>query len=69
MAGDFTTDPAKALEYKEKGNRCFQAGDYSGAEAMYTKACVSPFLLYSVNLLRSPTFTLSQPKPNITSKA
>jgi STIP1 family protein 1 len=35
-------DPAKALEYKEKGNKCFQAGDYSGAEALYTKAYVPP---------------------------
>jgi STIP1 family protein 1 len=38
MAGDYSTDPAKALECKEKGNKCFQAGDYGGAEALYTKA-------------------------------
>ena len=38
MAGDFTPDPAKALECKEKGNKCFQAGDYGAAEALYTKA-------------------------------
>ncbi|CZT06285.1 related to CHIP protein (carboxyl terminus of Hsc70-interacting protein) [Rhynchosporium agropyri] len=31
-------DPAKALEYKESGNKCFQAGDYTGAEALYSKA-------------------------------
>ncbi|KAH7314248.1 U-box domain-containing protein [Rhexocercosporidium sp. MPI-PUGE-AT-0058] len=31
-------DPAKALEYKESGNKCFQAGDYVGAEALYSKA-------------------------------
>lgn len=39
MAGqDLPLDPARALEYKEKGNVCFQAGDYAGAEALYTKA-------------------------------
>ena len=37
MAGD-AADPAKALEYKEKGNKCFQAGKYSEAETLYTKA-------------------------------
>lgn len=37
MAGD-AADPAKALECKEKGNKCFQAGNYSEAEALYTKA-------------------------------
>ncbi|KAG4441746.1 hypothetical protein IFR05_002737 [Cadophora sp. M221] len=31
-------DQAKALEYKESGNKCFQAGDYVGAEALYSKA-------------------------------
>ncbi|KAI9054516.1 hypothetical protein LZ554_001673 [Drepanopeziza brunnea f. sp. 'monogermtubi'] len=31
-------DPAKALEYKEMGNKCFQAGDYVAAEAFYEKA-------------------------------
>ncbi len=39
MAGqDDAPDPAKALEFKEKGNRCFQTGDWKGAEALYTKA-------------------------------
>ena len=42
MAGqDIPTDPAKALEYKEKGNKCFQAGDYAGAEELYSQAYVS----------------------------
>ncbi|PBP20353.1 hypothetical protein BUE80_DR008865 [Diplocarpon rosae] len=31
-------DPAKALEYKDKGNKCFQSGDYEGAEVLYSKA-------------------------------
>lgn len=35
---DQGTDPAKALECKEKGNKCFGAGDYHGAEELYTKA-------------------------------
>ncbi|KAL2061595.1 hypothetical protein VTL71DRAFT_6972 [Oculimacula yallundae] len=35
---DVPHDPVKALEYKESGNKCFQAGDYTGAEALYSKA-------------------------------
>ncbi|KAH7391551.1 U-box domain-containing protein [Cadophora sp. MPI-SDFR-AT-0126] len=35
---DIPHDPAKALEYKESGNKCFQAGDYVQAEALYSKA-------------------------------
>ncbi|PVH83261.1 U-box-domain-containing protein [Cadophora sp. DSE1049] len=35
---DVPHDPAKALEYKESGNKCFQAGDYVQAEALYSKA-------------------------------
>jgi len=31
-------DSAKALEYKEAGNRCFQAGDFKKAEELYSKA-------------------------------
>jgi len=43
MAGqDIPADPAKALEYKEKGNKCFQAGDYAGAEELYSQAYVLP---------------------------
>jgi hypothetical protein len=42
MAGqDIPADPAKALECKEKGNKCFQAADFLGAEALYSKAYVS----------------------------
>jgi STIP1 homology and U-box containing protein 1 len=38
MAGaDTHYDPSKALEFKEQGNKCFQAGDYAAAEALYTK--------------------------------
>jgi hypothetical protein len=41
MAGqDTPVDPAKALEFKEKGNKCFQAGDFVAAEALYSKAFV-----------------------------
>jgi hypothetical protein len=44
MAGqDTAADPAKALECKEKGNKCFQAGDYHGAEELYSKAHVPLF--------------------------
>lgn len=44
MAGqDTAADPAKALECKEKGNKCFQAGDYHGAEELYSKAQVPRF--------------------------
>jgi hypothetical protein len=44
MAGqDTAADPAKALEFKEKGNKCFQAGDYHGAEELYSKAHVPLF--------------------------
>lgn len=35
---DHRPDPTKALEFKEKGNKCFGAGDYHGAEDLYTKA-------------------------------
>jgi hypothetical protein len=50
MAGqDLPHDPAKALEYKEKGNKCFQAGDYHGAEELYTKAFV-PLLSFPFSL-------------------
>jgi len=31
-------DPVRAQEIKERGNKCFQAGDYVGAEALYTSA-------------------------------
>lgn len=44
MAGDTPRNPAKALECKERGNRCFQAGDWAGAEKLYSEAYVS-FLL------------------------
>ncbi|KAI9871857.1 MAG: hypothetical protein M1830_001404 [Pleopsidium flavum] len=39
---------SKAVAFKEEGNKCFQAGDYKGAEALYTKAIskdpTNPFL-------------------------
>ncbi|KAH8804934.1 hypothetical protein F5884DRAFT_431352 [Xylogone sp. PMI_703] len=31
-------NPARALEYKENGNKSYQAGDYIGAEGLYSKA-------------------------------
>lgn len=31
-------DAAKALELKNEGNRHFNAGDYTRAEALYSKA-------------------------------
>ena len=34
---DTSYDPSKALGFKEEGNKCFQAGDYVRAEALYTK--------------------------------
>ncbi|CAG8974481.1 hypothetical protein HYALB_00011631 [Hymenoscyphus albidus] len=36
--GPQSRDPTKALEYKEKGNRCFQSGDFKGAHSFYTQA-------------------------------
>ncbi|PMD47157.1 U-box-domain-containing protein [Hyaloscypha variabilis F] len=86
MAGqDIPTDPAKALEYKEKGNKCFQAGDYAGAEELYSQAISydpKNSLLYtnrSLALLKLHRFalaiTLSQqcislsPPPSISLKA
>ncbi|TAQ85010.1 hypothetical protein B7494_g6666 [Chlorociboria aeruginascens] len=39
MAGqDLPIDAGKAMECKEKGNKCFQAGNYTEAEILYTKA-------------------------------
>ncbi|KAI6708704.1 U-box domain-containing protein [Diplocarpon mali] len=37
-SSELPADPAKALEYKDKGNKCFQSGDYEGAEVLYSKA-------------------------------
>lgn len=34
---------AKALQLKTEGNRCFQQGDYVGAEGFYSKAYAFPF--------------------------
>lgn len=37
---------SRSLELKEEGNRHFQAGDYVGAESLYSKAYVPrPFIL------------------------
>jgi STIP1 family protein 1 len=70
MAGqDLPHDPAKALEYKEKGNKCFQAGDYHGAEELYTKAFVSLSFHPLLSLPLNPkshtikTILLTQKKP------
>ena len=46
---DVPHDPAKALEYKESGNKCFQAGDYVQAEALYSKAYAYPVLVTPQN--------------------
>ncbi|KAK7403089.1 hypothetical protein QQX98_011154 [Neonectria punicea] len=32
---------AKSLQLKEEGNRCFQAGDYVGADSLYSKAIIA----------------------------
>jgi len=49
-------DPAKALEYKEAGNKCFQAGDFQKAEEWYSKAYVpSILLLFQLNHSRNYT--------------
>lgn len=49
MAGhDIPADPAKALEYKDSGNKCFQTGDYASAEALYSKASVSLTFRFSL---------------------
>ncbi|KAE9363240.1 U-box-domain-containing protein [Stipitochalara longipes BDJ] len=86
MAGqDIPADPAKALECKEKGNKCFQSGDYAGAEELYSQAISydpKNSLLYtnrSLALLKLHRFplaiTLSQqcislsPPPSISLKA
>lgn len=31
-------NPARALEHKENGNKCYQSGDYTNAEVLYSKA-------------------------------
>ncbi|PMD20164.1 U-box-domain-containing protein [Hyaloscypha hepaticicola] len=86
MAGqDTPVDPAKALEFKEKGNKCFQAGDFVAAESLYSKAIdcdpTNPLLytnrgLALLKLHRFPlAITLSQhaislsPPPSISMKA
>jgi hypothetical protein len=47
MAGpEVNIDRGKSLLLKDQGNKCFQAGDYAGAEALYTKAYVTPTLFY-----------------------
>lgn len=54
MAGESLYDPAKALEYKEKGNGAFKRGDWSGAESYYTKAfvaAISESLVPSANVI------------------
>ncbi|EHL02978.1 putative STIP1 like proteiny and U box-containing protein 1 [Glarea lozoyensis 74030] len=38
MAKDQPPDTDKAMEFKEKGNKCFEKQDYRGAEAYYTTA-------------------------------
>jgi STIP1 family protein 1 len=43
MAGpDPTVNAARALAFKEQGNKCFQAGEFKQAEQLYTNAFV-PF--------------------------
>ncbi|KAI5463718.1 hypothetical protein BGZ63DRAFT_197986 [Mariannaea sp. PMI_226] len=32
---------SKSLQLKEEGNRCFQAGDYVGADSLYSKAIIA----------------------------
>jgi STIP1 homology and U-box containing protein 1 len=60
MAGqDIPSDPAKSLEWKEKGNKCFQAGDFVAAEEFYAKAFV-PFPLTPL------PFTHQEPAPSST---
>jgi STIP1 family protein 1 len=29
---------SKSMQLKEEGNKCFQAGDYAGADSLYSKA-------------------------------
>lgn len=41
-----------AIQLKDQGNRHFQAGDYVGAEGLYSKACARP--LFRPFLLKSP---------------
>jgi hypothetical protein len=36
--GETTMSSAKAVQLKEEGNKYFQAGDYIGAEGLYSKA-------------------------------
>jgi hypothetical protein len=42
-------DPYTALSFKDKGNKCFQAGDYVGAEALYTKGYACEHILLTIS--------------------
>lgn len=34
------SETSRAIQLKEEGNRCFQQGNYTGAEGLYSKAYV-----------------------------
>jgi hypothetical protein len=54
-------DPERATSLKNEGNRLYQAGDYVGAESLYSKAYVNPMMLALAALTENVILTASSP--------